>query len=690
LSEGRELPARLIQALLTRCVLARFLAEARDGESLEPFVLRQLLPELKSSPLTAAFANLLSTLQEFSAGRGIHRRVGFAAVRDLYAYLSGASITAWTNDLSESDVLRLDPLYRVLSPAEQGDASAEIRWLRLGLAYLERQEQDSQPDERFARLFWQAVRVRTLFYRHLVQRPMTPGLQWFVRFYGRLSPTRGDLPVQFQTRLAAATCGQGRGLRSLEVRTSPWHDPSESFREFVRQLEAVQIAWSQQTGECEPLELGLVCHFTKERGGSGSSGRPQALWRDTHADPGGGTGSVGANPSGYRFAAFFNRSRQAAIALESLLRGFPLSLQIVRGLDVCSDELAVPNWVMAPLLDRVRRAAADGILQVRRRFGWDLPPLRTTAHAGEDFVHLLTGLRYVDEAVEQFRLREGDRIGHGMALGIDPVHWAKRAGRVAMSREDRLLDLVWEWDWYGKAGQVSATDRLALIEYELHALSNSLFGCTVPPWQLQQLRHDLADAAALKQVGFPNGAGYEAALQSAVDEASPNRARQRLLYQFLTDGKLFQRGRDILWIEPLREAACLEFLQAELRRKLGQRGIVVEINPTSNLLIGDLEDLTAHPLWRLNPPCPSPDDPPAVAVCIGSDDPITFNSHLRAEYQCLYDAMLLAKLSDEQARLWLERVRACGMESRFTIRRVTNLPFTEYINPRPPSEPAIL
>jgi hypothetical protein len=690
LSEGKELPGWLVQALLARWVLGRFLVESHGGEPLEQFVLRQFVPELTSSPLTAASANLLQTLTALSVGRGIEPRIGLSAVRDLYGYLSGVSTAAWRDDLPVDELLRLDPLYRVLTPAERGDASAEVRWLRLGLAYLERQEASQEPDLRFAGLFWQTVRVHVLFYRHLVQRPMTPGLQWFVRFYGRLGPARGTLPVRLQTRLAAATCGHGRGLRSLEIRTSPWHDASESFRWFVRQLEDVQIAWSREASGNDHLELALVCHFVKDRGGGDRIGKPAALWQRSHADPGGGIDGGGANPSGYRYAAFFVRTRQAAIALESLLRGFPLSLQIVRGLDVCADELGVPNWVLAPLLDRVRRAAADGNLQLRRRFGWDLPPLRTTAHAGEDFVHLLTGLRYVDEAVDHFRLREGDRIGHGMALGIDPGSWARRAGRVAISREDRLFDLVWEWDWYGKGGQASAADRLAAIEYEIHRLSQTLFTQAMPPWQLQQLRQDLADPVALKRAGFPDGPNVDGRSAPFADMPTTDHERQHLLYRYLTDSQLFQRGREIIWVEPLREAVSLEFLQNQLRRKLGQRGIVVEINPTSNLLIGDLEDLTSHPLWRLNPPYPLPDDPPAVAVCVGSDDPITFNSHLRAEYQCLHDAMLLGGLSDEQARSWLDRVRACGLESRFSIRRLTDVPFTEFLNPQPPSEPAVL
>ena len=41
--------------------------------------------------------------------------------------------------------------------------------------------------------------------------------------------------------------------------------------------------------------------------------------------------------------------------------------------------------------------------------------LRITFHAGEDFVHLLSGLRMIVEAEEFLEMRQGDRIGHGKA-----------------------------------------------------------------------------------------------------------------------------------------------------------------------------------------------------------------------------------------------------------------------------------
>ncbi len=93
------------------------------------------------------------------------------------------------------------------------------------------------------------------------------------------------------------------------------------------------------------------------------------------------------------------------------------------------------------------------------------------------------------------------------------------------------------------------------------------------------------------------------------------------------------------------------------------------MNPTSNLLIGDLHDLTSHPLWRLRPPREAVGCGPPVSVCIGSDDPVTFGTELRQEYQLLHDSLLLSGFSDEEARRWIDRTRASGLESRFSVPR---------------------
>ena len=153
------------------------------------------------------------------------------------------------------------------------------------------------------------------------------------------------------------------------------------------------------------------------------------------------------------------RSGPKRSPLPGLLRSFPLSLQVVRGVDVCTDELG-DSQLGAGATPRDRpscRCRRPRPLRTRR--GLEVPTLRTTVHVGEDYVHLLSGLRRVDEALGQFSMREGDRIGHGLALGVDPREWVQRAGRLAVACEDRLLDLAWEWSWYGREGVDPAAGR---------------------------------------------------------------------------------------------------------------------------------------------------------------------------------------------------------------------------------------
>ena len=212
--------------------------------------------------------------------------------------------------------------------------------------------------------------------------------------------------------------------------------------------------------------------------------------------------------------------------------------------------------------------------------------------------------------------------------------------------------------WAAISGRQSFLDR------EIAALSEQVFGRSVPPYELEMLSRDLRRPEALAAVGFPNGLPPDSV---ALDE------RQRRLNDYLSNALLFRRGREFVWVDTASEGEVLACLQAELRRKIGTLGLTVEVNPTSNLLVGNLGDLKVHPLWRLRPPREG-DGAPPVSICIGSDDPVVFGSNLRQEYQILYDAMILAGLSDEEARQWLDRTRASGMETRFTLSERSGLP----------------
>lgn len=149
----------------------------------------------------------------------------------------------------------------------------------------------------------------------------------------------------------------------------------------------------------------------------------------------------------------------------------------------------------------------------------------------------------------------------------------------------------------------------------------------------------------------------------------PLSEKLRLLYRWLTDSALFHRAQELESIDVAREVKLVAILQAHVRQRLGERNIVVEINPSSNLLIGHLGDLTSHPMWRLCPPPGVAIDAPPVRVCIGSDDPITFATSLPEEYQLLADAMAEAGVSGPDADAWLDAARRCGLTARFTVPR---------------------
>jgi hypothetical protein len=121
----------------------------------------------------------------------------------------------------------------------------------------------------------------------------------------------------------------------------------------------------------------------------------------------------------------------------------------------------------------------------------------------------------------------------------------------------------------------------------------------------------------------------------------------------------------VCWVDPENEATAIDRIGTSLREEISHLGLAVEINPTSNLLIGDLSDLNAHPLWRISPPVRDPVTT-KLAITIGSDDPIIFNSSLPQEYQRLYDALLLAGLSDADVLAWLDGVRQTGLDRKFT------------------------
>lgn len=158
-----------------------------------------------------------------------------------------------------------------------------------------------------------------------------------------------------------------------------------------------------------------------------------------------------------------------------------------RGLDVAGDENALKIEWFAPILRWLRcgfKSRPDG---ERASTGFHL-----SIHAGEDYAHPASGMRHIDETVRFCEMREGDRLGHALALGIEPKQWAARQGEMVLPLDEHLDNLVWLWH---HAGVLSGV--LPLAQQVLPLLERRI----VRFWRLSQWwqTHDLMEGVGANQ-----------------------------------------------------------------------------------------------------------------------------------------------------------------------------------------------
>jgi len=101
---------------------------------------------------------------------------------------------------------------------------------------------------------------------------------------------------------------------------------------------------------------------------------------------------------------------------------------------------------------------------------------------------------------------------------------------------------------------------------------------------------------------------------------------------------------------------AITWVQDEMLREIRKKRIAIEINPTSNLCIGPLHDMTEHPVFRWHPP-----EETAAAIrpyiLVGSDDPGVFGTELTFEYAALSRAAEERGATPREIERWLRDLR---------------------------------
>lgn len=419
--------------------------------------------------------------------------------------------------------------------------------------------------------------------------------------------------------------------------TTPPTPLTELLDAFERKIKEAAL------GKGRYMRLALVAHFVKQ---------PE---------------SAGDTP--YRFYSLRARLMGQAHALRRSLEHYPALRRWVRGIDAAANELHAPPEVFASAF-RVCRTAG----LTHRSF-----------HAGEDFHHLLSGMRTILDALELLDLREGDRIGHGTAMGISPGIWLRRIpGEVRLRKDDWLLDLLATWRLLRKIGETGLAYR---VERDLAELSCELFGQEVSSVALERsMRLRWLNVAylhvvfsgltpGLKGVKLPTVVDIVSPLQNAeraeaerVEEAvRKHRSECELLWRWLSDEDVRARGRDLIAIRSDYFSAR-EYIKVQqaLMAEVKERRVLIETLPSSNVRISQYERFEEHHVfrWMCLPEFLHEGDP-EIMVSLGSDDPGIFSGELAGEFYQLYAVLRGFGLTDKEALYRVAELNERGREYRF-------------------------
>jgi len=342
-----------------------------------------------------------------------------------------------------------------------------------------------------------------------------------------------------------------------------------------------------------------------------------------------------------------------------------------RGLDVAGDENALKIEWFAPMLRWLRsgfKLRPDG---ERASTGFHL-----SIHAGEDYAHPASGMRHIDETVRFCEMREGDRLGHALALGIAPKDWAMRQGEMMLPLDEHLDNLVWlrhyasvlsgvlplaqqvlpilerriarfwrlsHWwqvpDFMKNAATENTTSSVADFEASpLHQATPDDLYCA---WWLRRNCHYRWDAIGH---GWPVDSKELHALPDYAELAENRtlasqlyRARHRWFQSVQEEplvivrmgdeaqahsrfhSKVSLKGENDL-LEDVDTPAELDFmhaLQDWLLTEYDKLGLIIEANPTSNVYIARLKTYAEHPIFRWHPPDESTLAPGATSNLYG-------------------------------------------------------------------------
>jgi len=470
-------------------------------------------------------------------------------------------------------------------------------------------------NEQIASLFHFYLLILGLVNRLLVQQTHQKGFQQFQKH--TVNGLRWQSEMTYFRRYFQLNGNEQRFIRFLEGRFAPKDQEAET----IQLVDAIYAGWKllleqrKEVGLYHMPELKLIAHFIKQR--------------DNGAD------------RSVRHSDLRKNIWKKGTALASLTKSYDWYKDILVGIDAAASEFDTPPEVFGPVFRFMRRSNF-------RHF---------TFHAGEDFYHIVTGLRAIYEAIKFCDLRNGDRVGHATASGLPVEFWKKQIGHTLLMRKiDVLDDLVFTYHMIASQQVEGINHILPSLIHETTKLGYEIFERMVPVtiWEKAWLLRQCCPIHALKaqRADVPyeffdedewifvnemvSSTGYIVRFDqeglATLDEID-------LLTRYHT-AKYQEKGSEVVEVDPfaILSVEVITQLQLGLLRYMNSNEIVIETLPTSNVRIGIHQDFRSYHLhnwvhWRQEGRSVPP-------IIVGSDDAGIFATNIYNEYANIYCSML--------------------------------------------------
>lgn len=248
--------------------------------------------------------------------------------------------------------------------------------------------------------------------------------------------------------------------------------------------------------------------------------------------------------------------------------------------------------------------------------------INRTFHVGEDFYDLADGLRAIDEAIHFLNLNRGDRLGHCLALGMQPQsYYAEHDYHLIIPRQILIDDIVWlkmksmEWN-------VQIPPRIDKQIIELFNSENGNQMSMVDYYEAMQLRKE----DPRKYIHVERDAQH-------IYQSYHFDPRQQKNGEIIEDFKIYPEY-----------VSLIQKMQDKMIEYIEDKQLIIECCPSSNVKIGQLKHYDCHPIFRF---CDVRNEGlHHLTVTINTDDLGIFYTSLPREYELLSLALLKKKDKD--------------------------------------------